>query len=220
MSGGMGENTGSEGGSWSGRDRIGISERIDPVDGPSPPWSAAHSVRREPSAGDGPRLIIARAVEELLARYGNVSSYELELDSSTFDPPRGAFLVARARGLDGDPVGGVGVRRIHPDGRDDDDRRHGGSEGHSGPRGLVSTAEVRRLWVDPARRGRGIARSLMNALEHEAVALGCRSLELVTGERQPEAVALYESGGWARNQLDRDARPLPAGVIRFTKLIA
>ena len=36
----------------------------------------------------------------------------------------------------------------------------------------------------------------MKPLEYEAVALAHRSLELGTGYRQPEAVALYRSTGW------------------------
>ncbi len=211
MSGGMGENTGGRGESWSSRDRDGISERIEPVHRPTARRTADISVSREPAAGDGPDLIIARAVAELIARYATLSSYELELDSSTFDPPRGAFLVARAAGLD-DPIGGVGVRGICS--TDD----VGGGVGGAGT--SASTAEVRRLWVDPAWRGRDVARALMRVLECEAVALGYPSLELGTGHRQPEAVALYEATGWQRHQDDRDGRPLPPGVIRFTKLLA
>ncbi len=167
----------------------------------TPQWPDTVSVSRELSAGEGPRLMIARAVAELVDRYGNLSSYELDLDGTTFDPPRGAFLVARAAGAT-DAVGGVGVRGVRRD--------SGGS----------ATGEVRRLWVDPAWRGRGVARALMGALEVEAVTLGLRSLELATGYRQPEAVALYAATGWKREEVDHDGRPLPAGYIRFTKLIA
>jgi GNAT superfamily N-acetyltransferase len=180
---------------------------------PTPQPSADISVSREPAAGDGPELIVARAVAELIARYATLSPYELELDSSTFDPPRGAFLVARAPGVDG-PIGGVGVRGVRLEKEDGD----GGWDGADGQR--ISTAEVRRLWVDPAWRGRGVARALMESLEYEAIVLGYRSLELETGVRQPEAVALYEATGWERHRVDRDGSPLPTFLIRFTKLIA
>ena len=145
--------------------------------------------------------MIAHAMAELVDRYGALSSYELDLDGRTFDLPRGAFLVARTAGAT-DPVGRVGVRGV---------RREGGD---------TATAEVRRLWVDPAWRGRGVARALMRVLEEEAVTLGLTSLELATGYRQPEAVALYAATGWNRQGVDHDRRPLPAGYIRFTKLIA
>jgi GNAT superfamily N-acetyltransferase len=189
-----------------------MSERIEPVNRPTPTTPVFVSVGREPSTADGPGLIIAAAVAELLARYGSLSPYELSLDASTFDPPRGAFLVARADG-GGGPVGGVGVRGISA--------AAGAGIGGTGDGGAGgSTAEVRRLWVDQAWRGRGVARALMNALEDEAVALGYGSLELGTGYRQPEAVALYETSGWERHRVDRHGGPLPAGVLRFTKLIA
>ena len=61
---------------------------------------------------------------------------------------------------------------------------------------------MRRLWVDPARRGRGLGRALMAALEEEAPRLGFVRLQLATGDRQPEAVALYEATGWERLAVD------------------
>ena len=92
-----------------------------------------------------------------------------------------------------------------------------------GLRGVsTGTAEVRRLWVDPAWRGHGVARALMAALEDDAGALGFGELELETGDRQPEAVALYTSAGWRQHAVDVDAegRPVPARTIRFTKSLA
>jgi hypothetical protein len=42
---------------------------------------------------------------------------------------------------------------------------------------------------------------------------------LATGDRQPEAVALYEGTGWERAHVDRDGRPLPVCHIRFAKIL-
>ena len=42
----------------------------------------------------------------------------------------------------------------------------------------------------------------MDAIEQAARDLGLTSLRLVTGERQPEAVALYDSTGWERVRID------------------
>lgn len=39
---------------------------------------------------------------------------------------------------------------------------------------------------------------MLARLEHHAVALGYRRLQLETGHRQPEAIALYESAGYHR----------------------
>ncbi len=58
-------------------------------------------------------------------------------------------------------------------------------------------AEIKRMYVAPAHRGRGIARALLAELERAAVAAGCRRAVLETGTRQPEAIALYLSEGYA-----------------------
>ncbi len=151
---------------------------------------------REPAGQDGPRWVVAQAEAELVVRYGGLTANELGLTGSTFDSPSGAFLVARVAGRP-EPIGGVGVRGVR-----------------------VGTAEVRRLWVDPAWRGRGVARALMAALEDAARALGFSELELGTGDRQPEAVALYSSTGWRRPTVDAGGRPVPVRIIRFTKSLA
>ena len=56
--------------------------------------------------------------------------------------------------------------------------------------------EVKRLYVEPGHRGRGVARALMGALEHRAQERGSTAVRLETGTRQPEAMALYESMGY------------------------
>ena len=61
---------------------------------------------------------------------------------------------------------------------------------------------------------------LMIGLEDATRALGLSALVLSTGDRQPEAVALYESSGWERLQVDREGKPLPAWHLRFSKVIA
>ncbi|WP_437818266.1 GNAT family N-acetyltransferase [Sorangium sp. So ce1078] len=47
-------------------------------------------------------------------------------------------------------------------------------------------------------RGRGVARAVLAALEEEARRLGVTRLVLETGERQPEALALYSRTGFRR----------------------
>ena len=55
---------------------------------------------------------------------------------------------------------------------------------------------MKRVIVVDGQRGRGIGRALMNRLEQIAAAGGARRLILQTGNRQPDAVALYERVGY------------------------
>jgi len=57
-------------------------------------------------------------------------------------------------------------------------------------------AELKRMYVRPAFRGRGIARQLIVALEEEALAVDRPVLRLETGTYLPAAIALYRSAGY------------------------
>jgi putative acetyltransferase len=57
-------------------------------------------------------------------------------------------------------------------------------------------AELKRMYVRPAFRGRGIARQLIVALEEEALADGRPVLRLETGTYLPAAISLYRSAGY------------------------
>jgi GNAT superfamily N-acetyltransferase len=58
--------------------------------------------------------------------------------------------------------------------------------------------EVKRMYVLPEYRGRGIAKQLLNGLEKWAFELNYSKCVLETGIRQPEAVALYTKHGYKR----------------------
>ncbi len=105
---------------------------------------------------------------EYVVRYGGVD--ETPVVAEEFAPPSGAFLIAF---LDGQPVGCGGFRTVAP-----------------------GVAEMKRMYVAPSARGRGVARRLLAALEGGAVAAGCQQLILETGSKQPEALALYASSGY------------------------
>jgi GNAT superfamily N-acetyltransferase len=60
-----------------------------------------------------------------------------------------------------------------------------------------STAEVKRMWVAPEARRRGLGRRLLAALEDAARAAGHARVVLDTSARQPEARALYLAAGYA-----------------------
>ena len=85
-------------------------------------------------------------------------------------PPGGGFLVGW---MDGRPACCGGLKRL-PDG----------------------AAEIKRMYVVPEFRGRGVARALLRALEEEARNLGYEVVRLDTGPRQPHSRALYESAGY------------------------
>ena len=86
-------------------------------------------------------------------------------------PPRGAFLV----GYLGDRPVACGGIKARGDG----------------------VAEVKRMWVAPEARRRGLGRRLLAALEGAARAAGHDRVVLDTSARQPEGRALYLAAGYA-----------------------
>ena len=62
-------------------------------------------------------------------------------------------------------------------------------------------AEIKRMWVAPAARGRGLSRRLLAALESHARAEGIVVIRLETGIHNTEALGLYARTGY----LERDA---------------
>ncbi len=60
--------------------------------------------------------------------------------------------------------------------------------------------EVKRMYVKPTARNRGVASRILSALESWAKELSFKRCVLETGRRQPEAIALYVKNGY---------RPIP-----------
>jgi GNAT superfamily N-acetyltransferase len=56
--------------------------------------------------------------------------------------------------------------------------------------------EVKRMYVVPAARGRGVGGAVLAGLEAAARERGWTTLRLETGPLQPEAVALYTGAGY------------------------
>jgi len=84
--------------------------------------------------------------------------------------PDGAYLV----GYEGaEAVAGGGLRRL-------DD----------------GVAEIKRMFVCPAARSRGVSRALLEALEQTARELGYERIRLDTGPKQVHGLALYRSAGY------------------------
>jgi len=59
-----------------------------------------------------------------------------------------------------------------------------------------STVEIKRMFVHPDSRKKGIAIKILNELESWAKALGFFECVLETGKKQPEAIALYQKVGY------------------------
>jgi GNAT superfamily N-acetyltransferase len=60
----------------------------------------------------------------------------------------------------------------------------------------ADTMEVKRMWVEPAFRGKGIASEILKELENWARELGYQRCVLETGKKQVEAMHLYPKNGY------------------------
>ncbi len=127
--------------------------------------------------------LLAELAVEYATRYGGaterVSTWLRTYPAEHFAPPDGGLLIGL---LDGQPVTGGAFQRF--DG---------------------TTAELKRIWTDSRHRRQGHAKALLAQLEAEIATRGYRRIYLTTGDRQPEAEALYLSSGYTRL-----AEPLPA----------
>ena len=63
-------------------------------------------------------------------------------------------------------------------------------------RAFEDSAEIKRMYVVPSLRGRGLARAVLDFLEAEAVRRGFSRAILETGRQMTEALGLYRSRGW------------------------
>ncbi|MEV0940909.1 GNAT family N-acetyltransferase [Micromonospora wenchangensis] len=68
--------------------------------------------------------------------------------------------------------------------------------GHAALRWHGCDLELKRMYVAPAHRGRGIADQLLDAAREAAGQLGAGRIVLQTGDRQPDAVRRYERAGY------------------------
>ncbi|MBV9537470.1 MAG: GNAT family N-acetyltransferase [Acidisphaera sp.] len=75
--------------------------------------------------------------------------------------------------------------------------RSGGEPAGCGGVALFDTlAEVKRMYVREAMRGRGIAPALLARIEHAAREAGHTTLRLETGDKQHAAMAFYRRSGF------------------------
>jgi GNAT superfamily N-acetyltransferase len=131
----------------------------------------------DPKPFDDPvvQRLVAEIQQEFVTRYGGPDETPLEV--ATFVPPAGAFFLGT---VDQEPIA-MGGWRFRPDVQ---------------ALGRARAAEIKRMYVTPAGRGRGLARAMLAHLERTAVAAGADVMVLETGLKQPEALALYRSSGY------------------------
>lgn len=79
-------------------------------------------------------------------------------------------------------------------------------------------AEIKRVFVDPRFRGRGLSRAIMRHLEAELERDGIRLVRLETGIRQPEALSLYRKLGYRERAPFGAYRPDPLSVFMEKRL--
>ncbi|QHC20647.1 GNAT family N-acetyltransferase [Streptomyces sp. GS7] len=114
--------------------------------------------------------------QEYVRRYGDGDL--TPLDPRMFAPPHGIYLIAYESGR---PLA-TGGWRVQED----------TGEGYA-----PGDAEIKRMFVIPEARGRGLARRILATLEADARAAGRTRMVLETGTEQPEAITLYTSSGYA-----------------------
>ena len=132
----------------------------------------AVSARRIDAASPDAVALVRAMVAEITGHYGPL--LESRTPSATpedLSPPGGCFVALYE---DRRALAGGGVKRLSDD-----------------------TGEIKRMYVVPEARGRGLSRALLAALEEAARDLGYARVRLDTGSSQVEARRLYESSGYA-----------------------
>jgi len=132
-------------------------------------------IRRVPIAHPDAMRLVEEVQHEYVVRYGGRD--DKPLDPSMFEDPTGSFFVGY---LDGEPVA-TGAWRLRSDVE---------------ALGSSRAAEIKRMYVAPAARGRALARAMLGHLESTARESGAEVIILETGSAQPEAIALYRSSGY------------------------
>lgn len=126
---------------------------------------------RPADVGQSPgRELVAAMLAELDALYGKREGFRPTATPDEMAPPHGAFFIAW-KGHQ--PVACGGFKRL--DG---------------------TLAEVKRIYVIPKYRSRGIASDLLAFVEDRAREAGYDRLRLQHGADQPHALALYTGAGY------------------------
>jgi GNAT superfamily N-acetyltransferase len=115
--------------------------------------------------------LLEAMIVDLTPLYGRIDVPQApSAGPADFSPPGGSFLVGYE---DDTPICCGGIKRL-PDG----------------------ACEIKRMFVVPEARGRGVAKQLLAALEDEARELGYGVARLDTGPQQPHAERMYRDAGY------------------------
>jgi GNAT superfamily N-acetyltransferase len=131
-------------------------------------------MRSGPEPFDSPEVVrLAEAQQaEMLELYGEGGNdIGPAREASQFEPPDGVFLVVRDE--DGDAVACGGIVRFD-----------------------ATRAELKRMYVLPDARGRGLGRRVLEELEAAARRFGYTGVVLETGDQSAAALGLYRSSGY------------------------
>lgn len=80
-------------------------------------------------------------------------------------------------------------------------------------------AELKRMWMVPAMRGKGLSKRILNDLESRARQAGVLLIRLETGIANHEAIGLYERAGFARRPPFGGYLPDPLSVSMEKQLV-
>ena len=127
-------------------------------------------LRAEPYDGPAAQQLTEAVQQEYVVRYGAPDTTPVQ--PTEFEPPGGHFIVGY---LATTAVAMGGLRRVD-----------------------AETVEIKRMYVVPECRGRGLSRVVLARLESLARELGASRILLETGQQQPEAMRLYETSGYER----------------------
>jgi GNAT superfamily N-acetyltransferase len=132
--------------------------------------------------------LVRAVLAEYVVRYGGTDADTPAPDEFTA-AEGGAFVIAY---VDTTAVGCGGLRRLAPQAE-----RAPADRGTPDPQRVTHhVGEIKRMYVHPEARGKGVGRAILRALEDRARDLGYTTLRLETGVRQPEAISLYESADY------------------------
>ncbi len=130
------------------------------------------AITAEPFDSQDARRLVAALDAALAELYPAAQRFGPNLKAEHLEDGRGTFLVAR----DGDRAVGCGaIRLLDP-----------------------TTAEVKRMFVEPGQRGQGVGRAVLASLEAAAAQLGVKRLVLETGVYQDAAISLYRRAGFTQ----------------------
>jgi putative acetyltransferase len=146
--------------------------------------SAPIEVERVDAPTDDVRALIGELEAELSANYPPEQRHGLSLDA--IFQPHIRFFIAR---LENEAVGCGGIALFG------------------------DFAEIKRMYVRPAMRGRGVAEAIIARLTSEAITAGLHVLRLETGAQQAAAIRFYQRCGFERCEAFEPYASMPPHTI-------